>query len=275
MTLKNVLNELKKRNFIVENIDINELVTEMLLNIGSLDSELRDELIHIAFENLIANGSISDVKMKEILETCLGNSHLFYKIGEADKQAIYTRSFSLLLIPQLLDRNLISPFLVTKDIKLIKEKLVEYSNKESDYTGYSIKYGWAHAVAHLADGLEALMKYDLETKDILDILDSIKKLVKIDKVVYQHLEEDRLIRPFMLMLNKNVLETKLVLKWLKELSEWNPKGDWNLEFTVLYNVRNFLSSLYFIIKNSNVPNKQLLMVNIEDILNKIMKDYRF
>lgn len=274
MTLKNVLIELKNRDFIIENLNINELVNEMLLNIGTLDFELRDDLIHIGFENLIANGSITDLKMKEILKICLDNNHLFYKIGEDDKHAIYTRSFSLLLIPQLLDRNLKSPFLDKIDIKLIKEKLVEYANKESDFSGYSIKYGWAHAAAHLADGLEALLKYPIDTVDINDILDIIKKMVKIDKMVYQHLEEERLIRPFLLML-KNGLEVKLALNWLEALSEWDPKEDWNLEFTVLYNVRSFLSSLYFIIKDSNVPNKEILAVKIEEILTKIMKNYRY
>lgn len=274
MTLKNVLIELKTRDFIIENLNINELVNEMLSNIGTLDFELRDDLIHIGFENLIANGSITDLKMKEILKICLDNNHLFYKIGEDDKHAIYTRSFSLLLIPQLLDRNLKSPFLDKVDIKLIKEKLVEYANKESDFSGYSIKYGWAHAAAHLADSLEALLKYPIDTVDTNDILDIIKKMVKIDKIVYQYLEEERLIRPFMSILKKNVLEVKLVLNWLHDLSEWEPKENWNLEFTVLYNVRNFFSSLYFIIKDSNIPNKELLLINIEDIIKKIMGNYR-
>lgn len=274
MTLKNVLIELKTRDFIIENLNINELVNEMLSNIGTLDFELRDDLIHIGFGNLIANGSITDLKMKEILKICLDNNHLFYKIGEDDKHAIYTRSFSLLLIPQLLDRNLKSPFLDKIDIKLIKEKLVEYANKESDFSGYSIKYGWAHAAAHLADSLEALLKYPIDTVDTNDILDIIKKMVKIDKIVYQYLEEERLIRPFMSILKKNVLEVKLVLNWLHDLSEWEPKENWNLEFTVLYNVRNFFSSLYFIIKDSNIPNKELLLINIEDIIKKIMGNYR-
>lgn len=62
-------------------VNISELTTAMLGEIGNVDRVLRDELIYSSFCQLILHGFYSNEELKDILNICTDNEHLFYEMG--------------------------------------------------------------------------------------------------------------------------------------------------------------------------------------------------
>src|SRR4051812_20010002 len=83
-------------------INFDELVGEMLANIGSTDPELRDSLIYSTFYRLIKSDCLTETQMENLLDACLGEQYLFYNMGEKEGDSVFTRSFSSLVLALLL-----------------------------------------------------------------------------------------------------------------------------------------------------------------------------
>ncbi|WP_434752239.1 DUF2785 domain-containing protein [Paenibacillus amylolyticus] len=136
--------------------DAFELVQEMLHNIGTLDAQLRDELIYTTLSHWIPGSTLTTYELEHILTTVLDHKHLLYQLGEAQADSVFTRSFSMLVIPLLFIRHAESPFLSSGRIHQIKDAVFHNVREERDYRGYDETKGWAHAIAHAADALEDL-----------------------------------------------------------------------------------------------------------------------
>lgn len=101
--LKNILSKLKKDNFTnLSDIDIDKLIYGMLKNIGSTDPDLRDNLIYESFYYLSLKTNVLNDKFRDILQVCLDKNHLFFKIGEKGTDSVFTRTFSVLIIPLII-----------------------------------------------------------------------------------------------------------------------------------------------------------------------------
>ena len=104
--LKELLFKLKNENFAnLSDIDVNKLINGMLENIGSIDPDLRDELIYGSFHIMFLKTNVLNDYFRDILNVCTNNDHLFYKIGEQNSDSVFTRSFSVLLIPLILYKH--------------------------------------------------------------------------------------------------------------------------------------------------------------------------
>ncbi|MMZ62153.1 hypothetical protein D3C76_895520 [compost metagenome] len=149
MDIKQRLNEIKEHNYILTEHEKDQIIPDMLLNIGSVDSELRDDLVYYTFSKWILNEGLAVRQLKKLYEVLLTERHLFFGIGETDTDSVFTRSFSVLLIPLLLMANQQTPFLRAQDIIRVKEKVIQYIHEEKDYRGYVVDKGWAHSMAHI------------------------------------------------------------------------------------------------------------------------------
>ena len=87
------------------NIEPYVLSVEMMNNIGSTDSFLRDNLILSMFYKIIEGKKISYEQMKEILRLCLSEKHIFYGLGKEKDDSVFNRTFSILIIEAIISVN--------------------------------------------------------------------------------------------------------------------------------------------------------------------------
>lgn len=88
-----------------------QLVQEMIHNIGSVDAGLRDDLVYTTLSQWIPGDSLTADELEQLLPALLDTDHLHYKLGEANSDSVFTRSFSMLVIPLLIMKHRESPFL--------------------------------------------------------------------------------------------------------------------------------------------------------------------
>ena len=252
--LKAILKEIKEDNYeVLATIDVNELILRMMDNIGSLDIELREKLINSTMYHWIMKNKIPDKKLIEVLKMSIDKNHLFFGIGEKGTDSVFTRTFSILLIPLILIKHRESNFLSKEEIKVVYVKVVDYFLKEKDLRGYVEHKGWAHSVAHAEDVLDDLaLCSEIEYKELLYILEIIKEKVCISNYVYINEEDERLVTAVISIINRGLISDKELCKWINSFSNYKKTGLYPEDDNLLTNVKSFLRSLYFrIIKLEN------------------------
>ncbi|MEG0384405.1 MAG: DUF2785 domain-containing protein [Solibacillus sp.] len=249
MNLKEELVFLNSLKEFPKDKDYEVIIKKMLVNIGVIDSELRDNLIYTTFSKLIIGGFLTEQNLRFIFTTILDDQHLFYKIGEKDSDSVLTRSFSVLLIPLLLTFNKKQSFLSESEIVLIKDEMLRYLSFEKDYRGHVPDKGWAHAPAHAADALNALANCKLNSAISLEILYAIKRIICTKKTVFTNLEDERFVTAVVTILKENHFEHEVMENWLDTFFDWDKSELWDEEYKIISNVKFFLGSLYFRLSN--------------------------
>lgn len=227
---------------------------EMLPHLGSPDAELRDDLIYGTMATWILADKFEDDELKTLLKQLLTDEHIFFKLGETDTDSVFMRSFSMLLIPLILNWHRQRPFLMPYELREVKVKLLDYLEKEQDLRGFVLDEdeagepkGWAHAVAHTADALDDLVRCkEMGSEELLEILNAMRQKAAESKLVFVHLEDERLVTPVIAALGRKVLTPPDVQSWL---AGFVPLAQQKEPFPDCYrqaqNVKNFLRSLYF------------------------------
>ena len=245
MDLKTVLKDWQKEKREIDNLD--NIIIEMLQNIGSVDAELRDNLIYSTFCDLIIENKLSPNQMKEILFKCLSENFLFQGIGEKGTDSVFTRSFSSLVIALIVGKDKTERFLDKQSLEDIYEKTILYLKEEKDVRGYVEGKGWAHSVAHGADLLATVVSHpSFSVIRAEECLQTVTKCIWKDSVL-QDDEDERLIFVVEALIEKSIPEDILAkwvknFVWLMETSTCNDSLDF---FKYRTNVMNFLKSLYF------------------------------
>ena len=253
--------------------DAFELVQEMLDNIGTLDAQLRDELIYTTLSHWIPSLPLNTYELEHILTSVLDHKHLLYQLGETHSDSVFTRSFSMLVIPLLLMRHAESPFLSSERIHQIKDVVYHNVREEKDYRGYDERKGWAHAIAHAADVLEDLAQYnELDEADLSTMLDLVYEKMTISERVYSDGEDERMVKPVMCILNRNMLSQKYIQEWIQRFGTVEKDTEFLPAFRQKNNIKNFLKSLYFRIKFHGVY-AAALCPTIEQTLYKVEPVY--
>jgi hypothetical protein len=250
MELKSQLRNLKdmsKEQLITQNVD--ELINNMLNNIGTIDSELRDKLIYTTFVKFIRESIFDKKQLQYIMKTCLDSDHLFYGIGDINSDSVFTRSFSTLIIASILMKDKDVRILTNDDLLLLFEKSNYYLRQENDTRGYVEEKGWAHSIAHGADLLVSLINHptynSTQSKEFLYTLCNC--LFK--GTVYTDDEDERLICIIDALFDKG-LEEKELEEWLfnvfSQLEDIFVKEGYSINFfRIKTNVMNFIKTLYF------------------------------
>lgn len=244
--LMDVLQPIKDNDYqLPENQSLQELTTMMLQKIGSVHSELRDDLIHTIFTTFIERDYYSREQLKNILQSVLNKNYLFYRIGTSKKEedAVFRRSFSVLLIPPIMNKHRTQLFLKETEVLRVWDNLKRYMKQEADHRGYIKGKGWAHAMAHAADAIHSIAACDeIKEKDILEMLPIIKDQFLIDHP-YLFDEEERMVTAVLVMFKK--IRPKDRVEWLETLlyerNSWqDPRED-----IIINNSKHFMRALYF------------------------------
>ncbi len=241
-----------------ENEDLSEIIAEMMRHIGSPDGYLRDELIYSAFGTWILDyDAIDHEQLRSLLPIVLDEEHLLYKVGEQNTDSVFTRSFSVLLLPLLLITHRAHPFLSGPEIYRIKEKLLYYLKNEKDRRGFVNGKGWAHAIAHAADALDDLVQCsELNKPDLAEILEVVYDMVCVKDLGYTHLEDERIVTAVIAILKRQLLSDTEITQWIQGFADRTLAVTAGPERSVIRaNVKNFLQSLCFRLEWELAPNR--------------------
>jgi len=267
--LKQQLIDIKNNNWsIPSDTDKYELGLEMLENIGSVDPELRDELILELLSDMIVENHLTDGEVKNLLELLLSENHLFYNIGNVEDDSVFNRTFTLLIIVAMLYRhnqNTDNTF-TEEEIKRICTEVLSYTRQEKDARGYVEIKGWAHSTAHTADVFNVIAQCpEIKKPELLAILEAIKDKVCINYYAYINVEDERLISAIMEILKKRILNDEEFINWIKSFEDIEMTGKYPEDHNIISNRKNFLSALYFRLKRRN--EKPSFLDTIEKVLN--------
>ncbi len=250
--------------------NINDYVNLMLKYIGDNDPEVRDELIYTTFVNWIEEkGYFIDEELETLLNTILSKDFAFYNIGSEDDDSVLRRSFSILLVNPILCVHLDKEFLDEEMILKTKDCLIKYLNEEKDLRGYDKEKGWLHAIAHVADGIHALINCKGITEDICkDIMGTIENKLLEGREVFNAEEDERLITIIYYdIISDNLLSNKYICNWIDGLSKVVEIEDRRTRFMARTNVKNFIRSLYF--RLLHLENNEEISKAIIDLEKKI------
>lgn len=245
--LKKRLQEIKMNDYqLPQEINYFDLTLKMLNNIGDVDPELRDDLIYLVLGNWILREVFSTNELQQILDILLDERHLFYKIGEKGTDSVFTRSFSVLMIPLILSIHINKPFLSKEEVKKIKTEVIRYVKEEQDVRGYVQNKGWAHSAAHGADALDELAKCNyLGKDDMLQILRAIQNKISINNYIYFNGEDERMTTAVVSVLKRKLLDDIEIKNWIEDLTQIEKTGDFSIDHKLKTNIKTFLRSLYF------------------------------
>lgn len=247
--LKETLITCKNNDFqLDEFVNLTELTTAMIREIGNVDPVLRDNLIYSSFCQMIVQGVYSHEELSTILKTCMDTEHLFFKIGEVEADSVFTRSFSSLIIGVFLHVNLKNDFLTPDEIENIHTLLVKYLDQEQDVRGLVPEKGWAHSIAHVADALDELVKQpSLSMESVEKVFTAILNKMTYDKSHFLYDEDERMVIPVMAMLKRGLDESVIcerITELINDLKQKFSDGD-QAYFVYRANAKQFLTGLFF------------------------------
>ncbi|MEH7458833.1 DUF2785 domain-containing protein [Bacillus sp. JJ1127] len=267
--LQQQLEELRANHYAIDStIDINDLSLKMLQHIGTPDGYLRDNLIYTTFWHLITKDHVSHKQLQRLLSQSISKQYLFYKITTGDKDAVFTRSFTTLLIALIINSDTKHNFLSESDILEVKDKLILYMKQEHDFRGYVDDQGWAHSIAHVSDAFDELVKNPkLETSYYPEIILTLLEKVSVHTIYYNYEEEERIITPIIAMLKNGLSEKELIVSlrsFVHQMQIQKTKLS-IIPYEALYrNIKSFLRSLFFRLRTNSICKET--EIEIENLL---------
>jgi esterase/lipase len=232
-----------------------ELALAMMHHIGSTDEELRDGLISPAFYYWVLDRLLfSDEQMRQLLQLALDEEHLFYKLGEKDTDSVFTRTFSMLLLPLLLivhrDKR---PYLTPAEVLNVKNALLRYLPTEQDMRGYVAGPGWAHAMAHAADALDDIVQCtELGADDLGELLPVMQAAMCRHERPFSHEEDERMVTAVLATYKRQLIPDAAWQTWIKRFTQQAQQHEQSPHNYQKLNAKNFLRSLYFRLHQQNL-----------------------
>ncbi|MCM3700502.1 DUF2785 domain-containing protein [Paenibacillus macerans] len=223
-----------------------DFTLSMMDHIGAPDPFLRDELIYMTLQHWVTQGMYTHDQLLQLLHICLDKHHLFCKIGEKGTESVFTRSFSVLLIPLILFADRQQPFLSGGDTEMIKNELVAYLLMENDLRGYTGDTGWAHAMAHAADAFEDLARSEhMQQPALMEILNTLQAKICNHQYTFINEEDERTVSAVVTVLDRSILTDEEVAGWIKRFGTAPKPGRVPDDHVLGTNVKCFLRSFYF------------------------------
>lgn len=243
--------------------DLDALVDAMLRHIGSTDSELRDDLIYEAFAEIILHRDANAGLLIRILEVCLGM--ITDGIDEDDPDGVFGRSFSMLVVALVLERDRERPFLGGSRIREAFDRICDSYRRERNLAGYCLDKGWAHTVAHTADALAIIVRSDaLGDDDAGQVLDLVRDKFLQPRYCYVDGEDERTARVVEAMLVARPSMQGRVMEWAASLARCELPAEMPGRFVVKGNVRNLLRSIFFIC-DQDVALRRLMEASLAEL----------
>ncbi|KOP67360.1 hypothetical protein AMS62_20520 [Bacillus sp. FJAT-18019] len=266
--LKSFLRDVRDNNYkIPEGTDIDQVVHAMIQNIGTIDDELRDKLIYGTLHRWIMNEELSIELVRKVLYITLDDDHLFCGIGDIDQDTVLTRSFSALFIPLAFHYNDIFNYLTEQEYEYIYSRMRKYFELEKDYRGYILDKGWAHSIAHAADGLSSISSASYYSeKHLLVILELIREKACVSNYYFINDEDVRMAAVVVQIVKRNILKEDILINWVQQLGCIERLA--YPQYDILRgNIKNLLRSVYF--KLMDISGTEFINKEIIKTLNQL------
>jgi hypothetical protein len=230
---------------------VREFTPGLLSWLGSTDAELRDEFAYPILTAWIERGQYRPDELREMVAQMLAN--LGKGLGERGTDTVFLRSFSVLILMEVVARDNAEPFLDPAEVRELLGGALDYLRRERDLRGWVPRFGWAHAVAHTADLLMMLARSrHLGAEDLDRLLGGIAdRLLARSDTVFLHQEDERLAYAVVNVLRRGLLDRAAVGRWLGRFARPPGYDSWQPVFAepgltvARANVTGFLRSLYF------------------------------
>ena len=224
-------------------VDYWQVTQDMLTHLGSIDAELRDQLIYTTFTKWARAGLYSADQYHTLLSFLLDDQHLLYGLGERDTDTVFMRSFSALLCVWPIYHHRQQSLLARQEVQATLDKVLDYFARENDLRGYVEVKSWAHAVAHTADLLDELAQCEeVQREELLCILEVIQTKAATTETFYTAEEDERLAYATLSLLSRDLLSEREVELWIRNFAPIERVGNWRQRHL---NTKHFLRSLYF------------------------------
>lgn len=227
-----------------EGVAADDLAIELVACLGSPDPELRDQIGYELFTYWLRQEKLSD-------ET---RSHLLVELsaGMSDQSSArgLSRSFSALILAELMRSDAINPFMNDDQRQALLNKAAIALAAESDFRGLDANIGWVHPVAHMADLLwRFALDPQTDKEQAARILDAVRSKVGPTSVSYAFNEGDRLARVVTTLITNGLVDTKSMAAWISQFEQPQSMEKWSEAFqspegmAELHNTKQFLRSL--------------------------------
>ncbi len=225
---------------------LSDLTAELTELLGTPDSELR-ELALAVLCTWIERGVYDD------LLPGLGDgiaTGLLAGVDESETDSVFRRSFSALVVAEVIDRDSRRPRVSRTKIHEWGDRLATWFLMERDERGWVDGQGWAHAIAHGADAFGALARSPhCGPGELLVVLDVIgDRVTRTSNAVWYSGENDRLAMTTLHVLRRGLVPDELVEAWLQRITTAaRPRRDESGKADVYLqtgNAAGFLRALY-------------------------------
>lgn len=265
------MEESLKSKFEVEDFSYTDAETQWLIeNIGHEQGDVRDGLVYLSLARGIFENAFTLAQFNYLKEQTISRDLLFYKVEEG-LPATLTRTFAALLNTCLVGSSSMPESnyyqrLNKEEESYFFDAAVHYLQEETDFTGYSEKYGWVHGFAHGADFLGAVLCHPAFPKERnQEVLETILGIIKRMETPFIEGEERRLAT----VIYRGILEEKLTQN---EVADWINRTDFplaeNKDFYQLATFENLLAAIYFHLKGK-IP----FTPELEEALFSYLKEY--
>jgi hypothetical protein len=236
-----------------------ELTPELLGWLGSTDAELRDEFAYRILAAWIERGQYAPDQLRTMAKQMTAN--LEAGLGEEGTDSVFLRTYSVLILMEIVALDNASQFLERNDLEGFLETALGYLRRERDLRSYVAGPGWANAVGHTADLLMMLARSPhLGAAELQRILDGIaERLLTPAPVVFVHHEDERLAYAVLNVLRRDLVDRPQLAAWLDRFAAPPGKDSWRSAFAsegetaARVNVSAFLRALYFQVLLTEIP----------------------
>jgi hypothetical protein len=230
---------------------VGELTPELLAWLGSTDAELRDEFAYRILAAWIERGQYGEEQLRTMAKQMTAN--LEAGLGEDGTDSVFLRTYSVLILMEIVAFDNANPFLDQADLDGYLEAALGYLRRERDLRSWVPGPGWANAVGHTADLLMMLARSPhLGSAELERILAAIAdRLLSPAAVVFVHHEDERLAYAVLNVLRRDLVARPFLAAWLDRFTRVPGQEDWRgayasaAESAMRANVTAFLRSLYF------------------------------
>jgi hypothetical protein len=165
---------------------------DVLPFLASPDPRLRDELaFQILSDWVYERDLLTPAELREMLALALSDQGLRRGLGEAGTDSVFGRSFSALVVALVVDNR--RPYLSSVELEQVFTALLDYAQSERDLRGFVEGKGWAHAAAHVADGIgECLLSRHATPETARSATEALCSLVTRAEEVFGAEEDERI-----------------------------------------------------------------------------------
>lgn len=222
----------------------NTLALELLSCLGSPDPELRDRIGYELYVEWLRNDRLADTTRVQLL------GELSMRIREPGIDHSLSRSFSALILAELMRSDANKLFLSAEQRQRLLNDAAEALQREQDYRGLIADIGWVHPIAHLSDLLWRFALHPETTQaQAITMLTALRSKIAPTHTAYAFNESDRLARVVSTLLRRQLLDVQNAATWIESFAVPSTMEKWSDAFrspegmAELHNTKQFLRAL--------------------------------